>query len=77
MSKPFQMSKEPTGKAQFLLDAVEGKIFEEGQEALRRLLCAMIRHRELRSVAEEIIQTEHLTQGWTSPLHCICYELQP
>ena len=57
------MSKEPTEKAQFLLDAVEKKIFEDGYEALKSLLCAMIRHRELRSLAEEIIQTEHLTQG--------------
>ena len=57
------MSKEPTEKAQLLLDAVEKKIFEDGNEALRRLLCAMIRHRELRSLAEEIIETEHLTQG--------------
>ena len=62
------MSKQPTEKAQFLLDAVERKIFEDGQEALRRLLCAMIRHRELRPLAEEIIQSEHLTKGWTSPL---------
>ena len=57
------MSKELTEKAQFLLDAVERKIFEDGYEALRRLLCAMIRHRELRSLAEEIIKTEHLTHG--------------
>ena len=62
------MSKEPTEKAQFLLDAVEREIFEDGYEALRRLLCVMIRHRELRSLAEEIVQSEHLTQGWTSPL---------
>ena len=59
------MSEEPTEKAQFLLNAVERNIFEDGYEALRRLLCAMIRHRELRSLAEEIIQTEHLTKGWT------------
>ena len=45
------------------MDAVERKLFEDGYEALRRLLCAMIRHRELQSVAEEIIQAEHLTQG--------------
>ena len=70
------MSKEPTEKAQFLLDAVETKIFEDGHKALRRLLCVMIRHRELQSLGEEIIQSEHLTQGWTSPLHCICYEVQ-
>ena len=57
------MSKEPKEKAEILLDAVERKIFEDGYEALRRLLHAMIRHRELRSLAEEIIQTEHLTQG--------------
>ena len=57
------MSKETTEKAQFLLDAVERKIFEDGHQALRRLLCAMIRHRELQSLAEEIIQTEHLTKG--------------
>ena len=57
------MSKEPTEKAQFLLDAVERKIFEDGYEALRRLLRAMIRHRELRSLAEEIIQKEHMTKG--------------
>ena len=62
------MSKQPTEKAQFLLDAVERTIFEDGSEALRKLLRAMIRHRELQSLAEEIIQTEHLTQGWTSPL---------
>ena len=68
------MSKEPTEKAQFLLDAVERKIFEDGHKALRRLLCAMIHHRELRSLEEEIIQTEHLTQGWTSPLYCICLD---
>ena len=65
------MSKEPTEKAQFLLDAVEKRIFEDGHEALRRLLCAMVRHRELRSLAEEIIQTEHLTKGWTSDLYCV------
>ena len=60
------------------MDAVERKLFEVGYEALRRLLCAMIRHREVRSLAEEIIQTEHLTQGWTSHLHFIhvCYEVQ-
>ena len=57
------MSEEPTEKAQFLLDAVERKIFEGGYEALRRLLCAMIRHREVRSLAEEVIDSEHLTQG--------------
>ena len=60
------MSMETTGKVHFLLDAVEKRIFEDGYEALRRLLCAMIRHRELRSLAEEIIQSEHLTQGWMS-----------
>ena len=64
----FQMSKEPTEKAQLLLDAVERKIFEDGYGALRRLLCAMIRHRELRSLADEIIQSEQLTKGYTSPL---------
>ena len=57
------MSKEPTEKAQFLLDAVERKIFEDGYAALRRLLCAMIRHRELRSLAEDIIQSDELTNG--------------
>ena len=57
------MSKEPKEKAEILLDAAERKIFEDGYEALRRLLRAMIRHRELRLLAEEIIQTEHLTQG--------------
>ena len=70
------MSKEPTEKAHFLLDAVESKIFEEGYEALRRFLCAMIRHRELQSLTEEIIQSEKLTKGWTSSLYCICYEVQ-
>ena len=68
------MSKEPTEKAQFLLDAVERRIFEDGYEGLRKLLCAMIRHRELRSLAEEIIQTEQLTQGWTRPLCCVCLD---
>ena len=63
ISKPFQMSMELKEKAQFLLDAVERKIFEDGYEALRQLLCAMIRHRELGSLAEEIIQAEHLRQG--------------
>ena len=63
------MSKEPTEKAHFLLDAVERKISEDGYEALRRLLCAMIRHKELRSLAEEIIRSEHLTKGWTGPLY--------
>ena len=57
------MSKEPTEKAQFLLDAVERKIFEDGYEVFRKLLCAMIRHRELQLLAEEIIQSEHLTKG--------------
>ena len=61
-------------KANFLLDAVERKIFEDGHEALRKLLCAMIRHKELRSLVEEIIQTEHLTQGWTSHLDCVCVD---
>ena len=65
------MPKEPTEKVQFLLDAVERKIFEDGLQALRKLLCVMIRHRELRSLAEEIIQSEHLTQGWTSPLQML------
>ena len=51
-------------KAEILMDAVERKISEDGWEALRRLLCAMIRHRELRSLAEEIIQEERLTQGY-------------
>ena len=58
------MSEDPTEKAQFLLDAVERKIFENEHEALRKLLCAMIRHRELQSMAEEIIQSEYLTKGW-------------
>ena len=57
------MCKEPKEKAEILMDAVERKIFEDGYEALRRLLCAMIRHRELRSLAEEIIQAGHLRQG--------------
>ena len=57
------MSKEPKEKAQILMDAVENKLLEGGYEASRRLLCAMIRHRELQSLAEEIIQVEHLTQG--------------
>ena len=57
------MFKESKAKTEILMDAVERKIFEDGYEALRRLLCAMIRHRELRSLAEEIIQAEHLTQG--------------
>ena len=57
------MSKEPKEKAQILMDAVERKLFEDGYEALRKLLCAMIRHRELQLLAEEILQAEHLTQG--------------
>ena len=57
------MFEEPVEKAEFLLDAVERKIVEGGWEALRTFLCAMIRHRELQSLAEEIIQTEQLTQG--------------
>ena len=60
------MSKEPTEKAYLLMDAVERKIFEDGYEALRRLMCAMIRHRELRSLAEDLIQTGQLTQGYTN-----------
>ena len=68
------MSKEPKKrKAQFLLGVVEGKIIEDGQEALRRWLRVMIRHRELRSLAEEIIQTENLTKGWISALYCVQY----
>ena len=67
------MCKEPTGKAQFLLDVVEGKIIEDGHEALRRWLCVMIRHKELRSLAEEIIQTEHLTKGRAST--CTVYSI--
>ena len=55
-------------KAEFLLDAVERKIVEGGWETLRTFLCAMIRHRELQSLAEEIIQTEQLTQGKTNGL---------
>ena len=62
------MSKEPTEKAQFLLDVVKRKIIEDGYEVLRRLLCVMIHHKELRSLAEEIIETEQLTKGWTDPL---------
>ena len=50
-------------KAEFLLDAVERKIVGGGWETLRTFLCAMIRHKELRSLSEEIIGTEHLTQG--------------
>ena len=50
------------------MDAVERKLFENGYEALRRLLCAMIRHRELQSLADEVIQAELLTQGYLSPL---------
>ena len=57
------MSNEPKEKAQILMDAVERKLFEDGYKALRRLLCAMIRHRELQSLAEEIISAEHLTHG--------------
>ena len=57
------MSKEPKEKAQILMDAVERKLFEDGYEALRKLLCAMIRHKELQSLAEEIIQAECLSQG--------------
>ena len=57
------MSEEPMEKAEFLLDAVERKIVEGGWETLRTFLCAMIRHRELRSLAEEIIHTEQLKQG--------------
>ena len=68
------MSKEPTEKAQYLLGAVERRVFEDGHEALRRLLRAMIRHKEVQSLAEEIIQTEGLTQGWTSPLYCVCLD---
>ena len=57
------MSEEPVEKAEFLLDAVERKIAEGGWEILRTFLRAMIRHRELQSLAEEIIEAEHLTQG--------------
>ena len=73
MSKPFYMSKEPKGKAQFLLDVVEARIIEDGPEALKRWLRVMIRQRELRSLAEEIIQAEHLTKGWTRALYCVQY----
>ena len=64
------MSKEPMEKADVLLDAVERKILEDEYEAFRKLLCAMIRHRELRSLAEEIIQTEQLTQGYANRFTC-------
>ena len=45
------------------LDVVEKKILKDGWEDLRRLLCTMNWDRELPSLAEEIIQMEHLTQS--------------
>ena len=62
------MAEEPVEKAEFLLDAVERKIVAGGWETLRAFLCAMIRHKELQSLVEEIMQTEHLTQGKTGSL---------
>ena len=57
---------EPQEKAAFLLDVVEKKISDQGWEGLKRFLRAMIRQRELRSLAEEIIQEHHLTQGYVT-----------